>query len=446
MPKTRISCPNCRQPLVAEIEQLFDIGADPSAKQRLLAGSFNVIACPSCGYQGALSTPIVYHDPQKELLLTFIPPEINLPRDEQERLLGTLINQVVNRLQQEQRKGYLLRPQAVLTLKGLVERVLEADGITREVLQAQQEKLNLLQRLMDAGDDVIAEVARQEDQRFDADFFNLINRLVEAAVVSGDQESAQRLADLQSKLMDLTTVGKELKSRTNEIEAAIQLLQGAGKDLTREKLLDLILHAPSETQVDVIASLARPGLDYMFFQLLSERIDRARGAGRDRLVSLRERLLEITRQVDEHNQARAVRARQLLDTILKSENLAQAIQNSLPAIDEFFVQTLEKELETARKIGDLAKIAKLQEISKVIESASEPPPEVALIDELLRIDNDDARSDWLDKHRSLVTPEFIEMLTSLLIQSQSREDEELLHRVQAAYRSALRFSMEANIG
>src|SRR5574341_2217194 len=133
MPKTRINCPNCRQPIVADIEQLFDVGEDPAAKQRLLSGTTNVVRCPHCGFQGNLATPLVYHDPDKELLLTFFPPEVNLPRDEQERLIGASINQVVNRLPQEKRKGYLLRPQAMLTLQGMIERILEADGITREI-------------------------------------------------------------------------------------------------------------------------------------------------------------------------------------------------------------------------------------------------------------------------------------------------------------------------
>jgi hypothetical protein len=94
---------------------------DGSAKATLLSGMANFVQCPNCGYQGNLATPIVYHDPDKEMLLTFVPPELGLPQPEQERLVGALINQVVNNLAPEQRKGYLLRPQAQLTMQGLVE-------------------------------------------------------------------------------------------------------------------------------------------------------------------------------------------------------------------------------------------------------------------------------------------------------------------------------------
>jgi len=42
MPKTQVSCPNCRQPVIAEIQQLFDAGVDQRAKQMLLSGMYNI--------------------------------------------------------------------------------------------------------------------------------------------------------------------------------------------------------------------------------------------------------------------------------------------------------------------------------------------------------------------------------------------------------------------
>jgi len=65
MPQTQISCPRCRQPIAANVEQLFDVTADPQAKQRLLGNASNMARCPHCGYEGRLATPIVYHDNSK---------------------------------------------------------------------------------------------------------------------------------------------------------------------------------------------------------------------------------------------------------------------------------------------------------------------------------------------------------------------------------------------
>ena len=65
MPQQQIACPQCKQPIVVNIEQLFDVTSDPGAKQRLLGGVSNVARCQACGYEGPLATPIVYHDNEK---------------------------------------------------------------------------------------------------------------------------------------------------------------------------------------------------------------------------------------------------------------------------------------------------------------------------------------------------------------------------------------------
>jgi hypothetical protein len=134
MPQTQIACPRCRQMITANIEQLFDVTQDPQAKQRLLGGVSNMARCPHCGYQGRLATPIVYHDNEKELLLTFFPPELNMQLNEQERLIGPLIKQVTDRLPPEKRKGYLLNPVPNLTYESMIQTILGKDGITPEML------------------------------------------------------------------------------------------------------------------------------------------------------------------------------------------------------------------------------------------------------------------------------------------------------------------------
>ena len=130
MAQTQIACPRCRQLIAANVEQLFDVTADPQAKQRLLSGQVNHARCPHCGYQGRLATPVVYHDNEKELLLTFFPAELGLPVNEQERMIGPLIKQVTDRLPPEKRKAYLLKPQANLTYESMLETILGKDGIT----------------------------------------------------------------------------------------------------------------------------------------------------------------------------------------------------------------------------------------------------------------------------------------------------------------------------
>lgn len=445
MPNTSINCPNCRQRIVADVDQLFDVEPDPTAKQKLLSGAFNIIQCPHCGFNGNLATPIVYHDHEKELLLTYVPAEVNLPRDEQERVIGTIINQVVSQLPQEQRKGYLLQPQSFLNMQSMVERILEADGITHEMIEAQQQRLNLLQRLLDVSDDSLADVAEQEDDLLDAEFFLLLNSLLEASMLGNDQESAQRLGDLQQKLMPITTFGQQVQEQTKEVEAAVESLREAGEELTREKLLDLVITAPNETRLNALVSLARPGMDYEFFSMLSDRIDRARGDGRTRLIELREHLLEMTQAVDQQMEARANQAQQLLNSLLQAENIEEAMLQSLPAIDEFFIHELDAVLEMARKEGDLEKSAKLKRMQDILEQASAAPPGVELIQNLVDAPDDEERRKLIVANQDEITPEFLETLSNIVAQVDASDDQGLAARVKDVYKLVLRFSMEANL-
>ena len=446
MPKTRINCPNCRQPIMADIDQLFDVGQDPTSKQKILSGAFNFASCPNCGYKGMIATPLVYHDPNKDLLLTYFPPELGLPVNEQERIIGPLITRVTNNLQQEKRKAYLLQPKSMLTLQTMLETILAADGITKEMIQAQQDRMNLLQRLMNATDESIAEITTKEDALFDSDFFNLLNRLIEASAVNGDQASAKRLGDLQKKLLEKTTFGKQIQEQSKDVEAAIQALQAAGKSLTREKLLDMVIIAPNETQLSVLASLGRPGMDYEFFRLLSERIDRARADGRERLIKLRDQLLEMTRTIDKQMEERLLQARKNLSSIVSAKDIKETMVQNLAIVDEFFVQAFNEEMEAARKAGDLEKISKLKQVEEVVDKASAPPPEVALIQELLEVAaSDDELHKKLDEHKAEITPEFMDILSSLLVRTESGEDAELKSRMNKVFGAALRITMSEKL-
>ena len=444
------NCPNCRRPVVADVEQLFDLSSDPSAKQRLLSGVSNQLSCPHCGYQGTVPTLVVYHDPEKELLLTFAPPELGLPHDEQERRIGSLINRVVDSLPQEKRKAYLLQPQTMLTFQGLIEHILEADGITKEMIEGQQNRINLIQRMMQiTTDDVLEEVAQQEDELIDLEFFCLLRNLIQSAEISANQEAAKQLTDLYDKLMSVTTVGKELKAQTQEIEAVVNDLREAGDQLTREKLLDIVLKEPTEARLRALVSLTRPGMDYQFFQQLSERVDRARGEGRARLISIREQLLNLCDEYDKEIAARADNARDLIDQISSADDIEKAMLEALPVIDEIFLHELNQALEAAEKSADTSTREKLEKMVSVLEQLSEKPPEIHLIEELLAVpEGDDQETKWreiMDSQRDSVTPEFLTTLANISVRADSEEQQAVADRLKKLNRTALRYSMEKNL-
>lgn len=443
MPRTQVPCPNCKQPVNAEVEQLFDLTVDPQAKERLLGGAVNIIRCPHCGYQGSLSTPIVYHDPTKELLLTYFPPELNQPMEEQERIIGPLINKVVDNLAQEDRKGYLFKPQQMFTYQTLVETILQSDGISKEMIEAQKKRMELLQRLLGLSAETLPEVIKQEDKQVDADFFNLLNRLFEGTLAARDENGAQKLAALQAALLEHSSFGAQVKEQAEEIEAARRSLQEAGKELTREKLLELVIDAAGkEVRLNALVSLARPGLDYVFFQTLSERIEAAKDAEKEMLNKLREDLLESTRQIDEQLQARLNLAQQSLETLLQQDNPGDVLAQNPAVIDDFFIQALNQAMVAAEEKKDQARLDKLQRLLETLQKMVSPGYNPALLQELIEAPDDETRNKVLAENMEEITPEFVESLSGMLMQLENEEDKELADKVRSAYRAVLRASMQ----
>lgn len=447
MTKTQIACPRCRQLIQADVEQLFDVTADPAAKQRLLSGQVNMAQCPYCGFSGRLATPIVYHDADKELLLTYFPPELNLSVNDQERLIGPLINQVVNRLPPEKRKAYLLRPQTHFTFESLIETILAKDGITREMLQAQQARIHLLERLLQASsDDVRREIIRQEKHLVDENFFAIFSRLLQNAAASGQENLVRVLAGIESMLLSETEFGQQLQRTVKEFEAATQALQQAGPKLTREKLLELFLQAPNDERVQALVSLARPGLDYIFFQLLTNRIEATKDAGeKKRLEALRDKILEYVNEIDRQMEERFKEAQQFIEELLAQENVAEATRQNLGRFTQEAVEVLNHLLRQASEKNDYTRLGKLQKIIEVLQEASAPPPEVAFLERLLDAP-DSALEALLEQNQAMITDEFMQTLGAFMLQieeqaAQNPEAKALGDKLSRIHSLALRISM-----
>ena len=451
--KTQISCPRCRQPIIAQIEQLFDISSDPSAKQRLLGGVSNYAVCQACGYNGPLATPIVYHDADKELLLTYFPPELGMPVAEQEKLIGPMINQVTNRLPSEKRKAYLLRPQNFLTYQSLIERILGADGITPEMIQSQKKRVSLVERLLGASTpETRSEIIKQEAALFDAEFFAIFNRLLEGASASGQEQYIGQMEAIQKQLLDETEYGIKVSAQANEVKEAIKSLQAVGKKLDREKLLDILIDAPNEDRLNALVSMTRPGLDYTFFQSLTGRIEKKTGEEQKKLEGLREKLLEITRQFDQRTEEEFKRANELLNTLMAAEDIQQATTSHIQEINDAFVQILNQALQEANQKNDMERMPKLQQIVTVLQQASTAPPELALLEELLDAQDGAALNKLLDQHAEEITPEFSSIIANILSRSEEQagnepqgEDAQTIEKLRNLYKEVLRFSMKKGL-
>jgi hypothetical protein len=432
------------------VEQLFDVTHDPGAKQRLLGGVSNYVHCPYCGYEGRLATPIVYHDNEKELLLTFFPPELGTPLNEQEKLIGPLIKQVMERLPAEKRKAYLLKPTANLTYESMIETILGKDGITPEMIKAQQERVNLIDRLLQAtSPDVRSEIIKQNTKLFDDQFFALFSRLAQSAA-NAQPKMAEALGALQDQLLKETELGRKLAESVGEMEAAAKTLQEAGKELTREKLLDIVIDSPNDARIRAYVSMARGGMDYSFFQALTDKIEKASGDEKKKLETVRERLLEYTNEVDRQLEARYKQAQALIDELLKADDIAKATQENLQKFTQDAVDIAQQKIRQASEQNDYATMGKLQKMIEVLQAASAPPPEVAFIEQLLEAPDEAAVEKMLGENSAMVNDQFMEALNGLVAQvdqqaGSNAEAKELSDKLAKLYKTALKFSMKKNL-
>jgi len=452
MPQTQIACPRCRQPITANVEQLFDVTQDPQAKQRLLGGISNMARCPHCGYQGRLATPIVYHDNDKELLLTFFPPELSMPLNEQERLIGPLIKQVTDRLPAEKRKGYLLNPIPNLTYESMIQTILGKDGITPEMLKEQQERVQLIERLLQASAaDVRSEIIKQNINLFDEQFFALFSRLAQSAAGGGQEPVARAMVDLQNQLLEETEFGRGLKESVGELEAATKTLQEVGQGLTREKLLEIVLQSPNDARLRAYVTIARGGMDYQFFQSLSEKIDKASGDEQARLESIRSKLLEFTNEIDKQMEARYKQAQDFVESLLAQDDIVKAVRDNLNNFTQDAVDIVNQMLRQASEKSDYTRMGKLQKMVEVLREVS-TPPEVSFIEQLLDAPDEAALAKMLEGNRDLVNDQFMEALVGLVAQVDQAaeqgnpEAKNISEKLSKVYKTALKYSMQKNLG
>jgi hypothetical protein len=438
--------------ITANVEQLFDVTQDPQAKQRLLGGISNMARCPHCGYQGRLATPIVYHDNDKELLLTFFPPELNVPLNEQERIIGPLIKQVMDRLPPEKRKAYLLKPMPNLTYESMIQTILGKDGITPEMLKEQQDRVGLIERLLQASSaDVRSEIIKQNLNLFDEQFFGLFSRLAQSAAAGGQEPVARAMVELQKQLLEETEFGRSLKESVGELEIATKTLQEVGQALTREKLLDILLESPNDARLRAYATIARGGMDYQFFQLLSEKIDKASGDEKTRLESIREKLLDFTNEMDKQMEARYKQAQEFVESLLAKDDIVQAVRDNLDGFTQDAVDIVNQMLRQASEKSDYTRMGKLQKMVEILREVS-TPPEVSFIEQLLDAPDDMALDKMLDENRDLINDQFMEALIGLVAQVDQAteqgnpEAKALGEKLNKIYKSALRFSMQRNMG
>ncbi|NJL93308.1 MAG: hypothetical protein HC915_06030 [Anaerolineae bacterium] len=389
-----VTCPACGMNFAARPESVIDAGRDPQAKARFLSGQTNLLSCPNCSTVIQMETPIIYHDHTKELLITYVPPQLNLPPQERERIVGEMTRAIMQSLPQEERKGYLFNPVQPLTKEGMMEFILEKDGITREMLQDQRQKARLVEQFLLADPADLPEMARTHDAEMDDAFFQLMTAMVESVLAAGSTEEAQNLLNRRDHLLGLTSYGKQALARARQQEIAIAevsdwLEQRGGRVSLNEFLGFIERIGGNDDRLQALVGLTRPMLSPQFFATFEQYIQQSSPERRGHLQAVRARMEQLISQLDQQQQAMVQQAQYLINLLLNAEDPEQTLEESLPLVDELFLQVLGATIEQAEGRNELITAARLKQLEgKLMQRLrADAPPEVQFINALLETDN-----------------------------------------------------------
>ncbi len=404
---TPATCSRCGHQFGATAERILDLEKDPTAKTRLLSGRVNIARCPACGAEGALNLPFVYHDRSKELLLAYMPPSFGANETERQKVLGELTNAVLNSLPPEQRKAYLLQPKMFFTMQSMAETILQADGVTKEMMDAQRAHVDLINEMLQARDpSAFQEILDRNRDKIDYDFFQTLAASAEAAQANGQERVAQVLNSLSLRLIQEfgLPVGEEIAG------------EGSKGLLSREGLVALLQEAQDDDDFRTLVSVGRPLMDYTFFQEITAQMEAAKAQGdqetEKRLSDMRARIVKVAEEMDAASKQVINQATSLLSGALQAEDPEAYLREHLDEISEAFFVVLSANLNAAEREGQAEWVAKMEQIGdtaiRLIQEAA--PPEIQLLNRLLAAPYPDGTLQILRDNESLLTSQLLDAM------------------------------------
>ena len=423
-----IKCPNCGTNFQTPVFQLVDVGQVPELKQALLSGRLNVAVCPKCGAGGLLATPLVYHDPEKQLFFSLFPQEVQAKPEEQERFIGALQQVILQSLPADAPKGYLLNPRHFITLTSMLDALLEAEGIPKEALVAQRKRTELLGRLLQAEQDEaqFAKLVQDNKDALDYEFFVTLSAYIEASEAEQDQESYERFTSLRDRLVELTGFDAEsLGDDEPSADAAIEALLSA-----------------EESNLQELIAEYRPVIDYDFYAALTDRAEAARAEGNtaeaERIETRRNLILETTESMDREAQALFEGAAQTLREVLEAEDLRQALTERREQLSEAFLLVVAANRETAQRANRPDMIELLNEIERTaVEVVQESmSPEERFIGQLLSTETPQEATKLLRQNAAKINTDLVKRINELAEEMEKNGRKEMSDRLRQLSREA----------
>jgi hypothetical protein len=444
--QTTIRCSNCGQPYQTVVRTSIDVSQDAQGKALLLAGQLNSSQCPHCGAVNSMAVPLLYHDADKELLIALVPMELNMNKDQQERVVGDLMKT----LPKENFKGYMFNPKRALTMQGLLDMVLQADGITPEMMEEQRQRVQLIQQMTEADDPTLQQLIADNDAQIDVQFLQTMSVMAQRFAQSGRPDIAEQVAQTQQVVLQFSTLGQQLAQQQADQEAVIQQvadeIEALGEEAQLEDFRDLaVRYADDDARIQALVGLIRPLFDNQFFQDFSVFIGQQPADQREKLEALRDKMLLFAQMVDQQQQSQMQQAAALLQGLINvpPEQLDQAIVESLPLIDDTFMAILSANVQEAQKRQDLNMSAKLREVYDRIVSILQRnmQPELVFLNQLLAAPTTDEAKAMLAQQGKDYGPALVEAIdavsTMLRNQNGGQGDPRIFERLDALRQEAV---------
>ncbi len=432
-----IRCTNCGQTVMARIETVIDAQRNPQAKRQLMSGQLNVIQCPHCNGINHVKTPLLYHDGSQDFLLAYVPQELGIKSgEEEERAIGDMMNQLANSIPKEEFKAYMFNPKRAFSYDGFMNQILEADGITPEMMEEQKQRVNLFQQLLDASDEQVDTLIRENNDQLDASFFQtfalMSNRLAQL-----QPQLTDKIVHIEERLLELSTYGKELQTaqenQVKVIEEVSQKVTALGENASRQDFLNLAVeYADRDEYLQALIGLIRPAFDYQFFQEMTVAIGKAPAQERESLEQLRERLLELTQMIDQQSEAVMQHAVDLLQMLLDSDDVDSLIETNLGRIDDNFMMILTGNIQEAERRNDEQTLTKLKSIYEKVVAVLQQhmQSELRFVNDLLSEESETTIKEAIAEQAPSYGDDLLEIIDAVEDVLRSRGQQGALSRLQ----------------
>lgn len=443
---TQITCPNCGTPYTAEVHQLVDARRTPELKQQLLNGMLNVAVCPNCGAGGQLTSILVFHDADHELFMIYIPQELHLNQMQREQTIGRLTQDVMNSLPPEERRAYMLQPQMIINMQTFMEKVLETEGITKEMIARQQKQAELLRTMARADKDVQDYLLKERAGEIDETFFAMLQSFIDAAAQTNDDKQTLPLINLRARLMTETAVGRRLEQRQIAIHKMSQEAKKQGGLSPQLLAKHVIANQEADDVVQALVMAGQGALRYEFFGDLTAAIEKSEKEGDkaavQRLTEYRETYLALYDEMQNATRQVMGQAMQTLQALLEAPDKATAVREHADQLDDVFMYILSARLAEAEQKGQQAEVQALQQLQEVIVGLVEEqmPPEIQLVNDLVQAESLAAQNKMLDENQDLLSPDLVAMIDQIIEQASQASQPALdgrLRDIKAAIQARL---------